>query len=294
MWIKVWSVPLFHTANIYQSHCESWKVCLSVVAKFLLLALTVQSRIRAVGCPFLLIWRFIIIIIRQTELINLGTQCRDGAGERFGCSSLPSVLSIAIAISSMALSNMASLEAIEPYRILLIRCESMIFILLKESVIYCSVWNVWNSSGITFSKRVLARLPACKTDLRFPAFVCLMKCWPSPVSCKHQVQLYWFPWVSGGLWRIHQYQHINTLSVHWGLNAVQYGFWRRFPRWNASFLRFKGAQWAWSLLHWPYSPHCWAQVSGQTGAYKRPFHSWSSKQAWCKKTRVFATNIGHD
>jgi hypothetical protein len=50
----------------------------------------------------------------QTELVNFGAQCRDGAGERFDCSSLSAALSIAITISSMALYNMATLEALDP------------------------------------------------------------------------------------------------------------------------------------------------------------------------------------
>jgi hypothetical protein len=35
--------------------------------------------------------------------------------------------------------NMATLEALEPYHILLIRGESIVFMLLKEPVIHCSV-----------------------------------------------------------------------------------------------------------------------------------------------------------
>jgi hypothetical protein len=116
MWIKVWPDSFFHTDNISQAHCESWKVCLSVVANLLILSLAGKIRIRAVGGPFFLLLRFILIIIimGQTEPVNFGCQCRNGTGERFYCRSLPTVISIVIAISSMAFSNMVTLEALEP------------------------------------------------------------------------------------------------------------------------------------------------------------------------------------
>jgi preprotein translocase subunit SecG len=89
----------------------------------ILLALAGQNHIKAVGGPLLLLLIIIIIIIliiiiiiiiRQTELINLGSHFHDGTGDRFDCRSLPAVLSIVIAIPSMAFSNMDTLEALEP------------------------------------------------------------------------------------------------------------------------------------------------------------------------------------
>jgi hypothetical protein len=55
---------------------------------------------------------FIIIVIRQTELINFGAQCRDGTGEVLYCCYFPVVLAIGVASSSEFISNMATLEAL--------------------------------------------------------------------------------------------------------------------------------------------------------------------------------------
>jgi hypothetical protein len=80
-----------------------------------------------------------IIVFRQTELVNFGDQCRDGTGEGLECCSFPVFLAIVVASSTMALSNMATLDAIEPYRVILVRGESIVFMLLKEYVIHCSI-----------------------------------------------------------------------------------------------------------------------------------------------------------
>jgi hypothetical protein len=55
-----------------------------------------------------------IIVFRQTELVNVGAQCRDGTGEGLDCCSFPVFLAIVVASSTMALSNMATIQAIEP------------------------------------------------------------------------------------------------------------------------------------------------------------------------------------
>jgi hypothetical protein len=75
-----------------------------------------QSSIRTIESSLFLILRFIFIIIvfRQTELVNFGAQCRDGTGEGLDCCSFPVFLAIVVASSSVALSNMATLEALEP------------------------------------------------------------------------------------------------------------------------------------------------------------------------------------
>jgi hypothetical protein len=53
--------------------------------------------------------------------------------------SLPAAPSSAIAIAIMAFSNRARLEALETHRNIMFRCESMVFILLKEPIINFSV-----------------------------------------------------------------------------------------------------------------------------------------------------------
>jgi hypothetical protein len=50
---------------------------------------------------------------------------------------------------------MATLEALEHQRIILVRCKSMLFMLVKEPVIHCSILHIF-----------LARLPLSKANLR--------------------------------------------------------------------------------------------------------------------------------
>jgi hypothetical protein len=65
----------------------------------------------------------------------------------------------------MAISNMSTFQPLETQCILLIRCESMIFMFLKEEVINCSIGNIGDARGTSLVKRVLAALSASKASL---------------------------------------------------------------------------------------------------------------------------------
>jgi hypothetical protein len=184
MRVKVWPVIFFDSANISQAHSEIWKVCLSLATMRLIIALAVQGRIIAVRRSFLFLflflWGFIFIaIIGQGKFVKLSTHRHNRAVQRFEGRAfvIAIALSIAIRTSALYIYNMATLQSLETQGILLIWGQSMIFMLLKETVINGSVGDVWDSGRTSLSMWVLvprAKLTSETFNCGFSAFISLM------------------------------------------------------------------------------------------------------------------------
>jgi hypothetical protein len=105
---------------------------------------------------FLLLRGFIIIIIIwQLKLAKFCSQLRNRAVElvESGAFSVAFSISISITTSTMAIYDMAM-------------SESIILMLIKETIINCSIGDIGDSRGTSLSKRVLAGLPTSKANLR--------------------------------------------------------------------------------------------------------------------------------